>query len=128
MSRWRPGPTPVMVGLNPRGWLAQVDRTWTDGRYAVLVRTVRTEWGDVEHVIIRNRAGSDIPWREKQRIKDELFGRDRVAVEVFPAEADLVDAAPLYRLWVLPRGFRLPFGLRSTGEAQEEGEDDAHHD
>ncbi len=48
---------------------------------------------------------------EKQKIKNELFGRESVAIEVFPAESHLIDQANSYHLWVLPEAFSLPFGI-----------------
>jgi hypothetical protein len=68
-------------------------------------------WGEVDHAAIRNCSSTDVPWAAKQRIKDELFGKDRVAVEVFPLADELVDSANMYHLWVMPAGYRLPFGL-----------------
>ena len=50
-------------------------------------------------------------WDEKQQIKDELFGRNRCAVEVYPTEDRLVDVADVYHLWVFDKKYRLPFGI-----------------
>jgi len=49
-------------------------------------------------------------WRDLQRIKNELMGPEREAVEVFPAESRLHDPANAYDLWVAPKGQRFPFG------------------
>ncbi len=74
--------------------------------YSVQAFEHQTEWGKVLRVGIRRHAGTtEVPWADKQRIKDELFGPYRVAVEVFPAKNRLVDAANMYWLWVLPEGF-----------------------
>lgn len=51
-------------------------------------------------------------WRDLQRIKNELAGPEREAVEVFPAESRLHDACNAYDLWVGPEGFRFPVGWR----------------
>lgn len=48
-------------------------------------------------------------WWEAQRIKDELAGKDRTAVEVYPPRDEIVDGADMFHIWVLPEG--LPFGL-----------------
>jgi hypothetical protein len=52
-------------------------------------------------------------WRHMQRIKNELFGPEVEAVELYPAESRLVDTANQYHLWALkqPR-IRFPFGFR----------------
>jgi len=58
-------------------------------------------------------------WSDLQRIKNELIGNDRMAVEVYPREEDLVDSANMYHLWVFPEEMTLKFGLHlnfSTGE------------
>ena len=49
-------------------------------------------------------------WRHFQRIKNELCGPEREAVELFPAESRLVDAANQYHLWVWPEGEHVPLG------------------
>jgi hypothetical protein len=108
---WMERPNPKAMGVGRGGWLGDMDRAFSDDEYAVMIRTVVTPWGQVDHVCIRNRASTDIPWAEKQRIKNEIFGPERVAIEVFPAESELADAANMYHIWVLPAGTRLPFGL-----------------
>jgi|HigsolmetaGSP11D_1036233.scaffolds.fasta_scaffold26008_2 hypothetical protein len=107
----RPSPKSVRFGT---GWVRELNKAWTDSdfTYAVMSREIETEWGIVTHVCIRNADNTDIPWAEKQRIKNELFGSERCAVEIFPAESELVDAANMYHLWILPKGMKLPFGLK----------------
>lgn len=107
-SALKPGPLPESSG---RGWLAQVDRTWINGWYCVLARPVETAWGRVEHLAVRDFPGDPLTWAELQWVKDNTLGPARVAVEVYPAAADVVDEANMYHLWVLPEGFRLPFTL-----------------
>lgn len=48
-------------------------------------------------------------WRHFQAIKNEVAGPERTAIEIFPPESQLVDAANEYHLWVLPENFPLPF-------------------
>lgn len=111
MSRWMQEASPVDKGAGS-GWFAEMDRCYRQERkYVVMTRKVITEWGTVTHACIRNRDNADIPWSEKQRIKNELFGRNATAIEVFPSEDKLVDKANMYHLWILPEGFELPFGL-----------------
>lgn len=89
-----------------------MDRAFTNTRYSVMIRTVDTTWGKVEHACIRNVMSTDIPWAEKQQIKNELFGPECLAIEVFPPESELVDAANMYHIWVFPMDRKLPFGLK----------------
>jgi hypothetical protein len=95
------------------GWTTEIHAAAHNGVYAVLIRTAETAWGPVQHLAIRNVKGSrDVPWADKQRIKNELSGRERTAVEVFPAASRLMDGAHMYHLFVLPEGFALPFNLK----------------
>lgn len=106
---WEDGPLPD-VGLYSE--LSAIYQTKRNKLYCVLFSDAETACGTVLHLWIRNKHGGPIAWAEKQRIKDELVGAERVAVEVFPARSRLVDSAPMYHLWVLPEGYELPFGLR----------------
>lgn len=105
------------------GWNSQMDRCWNseDGMYQVTSRLLITKIGKVEHACIliikddENRYSTngerDISWNEKQRIKNEIFGEDRIAIEVFPEESHLVDVMDCYHLWILPKYYELPFGI-----------------
>ncbi|MDG0056956.1 hypothetical protein MMB75_25355 [Paenibacillus sp. P2(2022)] len=113
MNKWigRPSPKSMHTGT---GWVRELNKAWTDGEYAVMSRVVKTDWGDVIHACMRNTDNTDIPWAEKQRIKNDLFGVESTAIEVFPAQTDLVDEANMYHFWVLPQGIKLPFGLKEV--------------
>ena len=60
----------------------------------------------------------DIPWAVKQEIKNELFGSRTTAIEVFPSKKNLIDVMDLYHLWILPKDFRLPFGIHPNRDPQ----------
>jgi len=51
-------------------------------------------------------------WDDLQRIKDELAGPERVAVEMYPARSELMDQANMRHLFVLPDGEPAPFSIR----------------
>lgn len=111
---WYVGPVPreTTHPFGNRGYLAGVTRTWGNGWFAVMARPVATPWGEVQHVMIRDLPNNPVrDWRDLMRIKDELFGADRVAVEVYPRRDDVIDEANMTHLWVLPEGMELPFGL-----------------
>lgn len=95
------------------GWFEELDRVYVDNTltYCVMLRDIETEeMGTITHAAIKCVSNKDIPWIEKQRIKNEIFGKDACAIEVFPKEEDLVDSAYMYHIWVL-HDFKLPFSL-----------------
>jgi len=49
-------------------------------------------------------------WRQFQVIKNLLLGPEVEAVELFPRESRLMDAANQYHLWCLEEGSQWPFG------------------
>lgn len=119
MGKWIREPSPADQKYGS-GWCREMDRCYRQGRkYLVMTRKIMTSWGTVEHACIRNVDNSDIPWAEKQRIKNELFGDKVTAIEVYPSKNRLVDEAGMYHLWVLPEGFELPFGLHCNDEKTE---------
>jgi hypothetical protein len=74
--------------------------------------------GHLQHLMIRSvehpngpDSGHEPRWVELQRIKNELCGPDFEAVQVYPRQADVMDQADMYHLFVLPPGAGLPFGL-----------------
>lgn len=82
--------------------------------YIVTSVPFQCDWGWCVHLVIRRKEGvGDVGWAEKQALKNELLGPGRVAIEVFPAQVDLVDQADAYHLWVLPEGFTLPFSVEA---------------
>jgi hypothetical protein len=93
---------------------AGVYAAFVNNRYSVQVSVDATEWGAVHHLWIRRHDEEPVrSWPDVQRIKREILhdGADRVGVEVYPRDVDVVDAANIYHLWVMPVGFRLPFAL-----------------
>ena len=128
MSTWIKGVAPKQLhdqfGIYQGQWMPEMDRCWIrkeDG-CCVCSRLIRTLWGKIEHVTITRRdpmredivtsdGSGELTWAEKQQIKDELFGKNRVAIEVFPPEDRLIDVADVYHLWVFEKNFRMPFGI-----------------
>ena len=97
------------------GWMGEMSMCWRYNRqYVVMARRIQTAWGEVIHACIRNQSGTDISWSEKQWIKNSLFGEHSTAIEVFPRKDRLVDVANVYHLWILEKGFELPFGIHEN--------------
>jgi hypothetical protein len=75
--------------------------------------------GPVDFISVRRNDRKPVrDWRDLQRIKRELAG-DVEAIELYPAEARVVDTANQYWLWCFPPGVTLPVGfadgMRSAG-------------
>jgi len=64
-------------------------------------------YGDCIHLWIRRHDNRPMGWTELQRTKNEILGHDAVAVQVFPKQADVIDAANMYHLWQLGQGFEV---------------------
>lgn len=99
------------LGIYNGNWMPEMDRCWMDydRGYQVCSRMIRTkQFGAVEHVTINritdNLIDTDgtaaIGWNEKFMIKNELFGEDRFAIEVYPKTKMLIDVTDTYHLWV----------------------------
>lgn len=92
---------------------------FANNRYTVMVRPMYREQSIISAGLeqplwlsIRREDRAPVrSWRDMQRVKDEIAGPDREAVEIFPADARLVDTANQYHLWVMPPGTRVPFGF-----------------
>lgn len=115
------------------------DEVWINDRYQVRVRygdskdesVVPTGPTGLLHLSINaHDRGPMRNWRHLQAIKNEIAGDDRWAVEVFPAEDDLVDTSNQFHLWVMPEGIEPGFGFRgrlvSTPEDVERFNDEPH--
>lgn len=111
-------------GENRLGWHGEMDRCWMDNdeNLCVCSRIIRTQFGNVEHVTISKGTGTndgtgEVSWAMKQQIKNELFGENRFAIEVFPKQKNLVDVCDVYHLWVFDKKVDMPFGI-GKGEYQ----------
>ena len=108
----------VYSGGNRIGWNAEMDRCWIDNDANIYVtsRLIRTKFGTVEHVAISKGTGTndgtgEVSWSQKMQIKNELFGENRFAIEVFPKQKNLVDVCDVYHLWVFDKKMEMPFGI-----------------
>lgn len=116
-------------GLYQGQWMPEMDRAWEDYErgYSVQSRMINTkQWGNIEHVTISRHhkdmesfhvaidGESPIGWAEKMMIKNELFGEDRFAIEVYPKQKKLVDMADVYHLWVFGKKYDMPFGIHPS--------------
>lgn len=85
-------PHPPIAVWRSRDYLAQVFREPSGVRISVN-RTVVTQTGDWQDVI---------PWDDLQRIKREVGYPNEAALEVYPADRDVVNVANIRHLWIVP--------------------------
>jgi len=99
--------------LNGLAEYRQHSTTFINNIYQVSCIPIEREEGVWVWLSIKRRDKKAVhDWRHLQRIKSELMGDEREAVEIYPPESDLVDEANQYHLWVLPEGLRNPVGFR----------------
>jgi len=56
----------------------------------------------LQSIAIQRRDGAAVQdWRDLQAIKNELFGAEHEAIELYPAESRVVDTQNQFHLWVL---------------------------
>lgn len=103
------------VALAPKG----LTRVLLSGRFLVQ-EFAPVEGGAVRLTVNRVKRKADlsswqdgITWDELQRLKTEAGYGDAFAVEVYPADEDLVAVANMRHLWVLPEP--PPFAWRRGG-------------
>jgi hypothetical protein len=80
---------------------------WRNSFYTVVKKKLDDKENDegALHLSIRHNQGKAVrDWRHFQKIKNELAGEEREALEIFPKESDLIDVSNSYHLFVLPAG------------------------
>lgn len=90
------------------------DEVWVSDEYQCFVKYLeeRGKGGLISLSIKRNDAKPAHDWRELQAIKNEVAGWEREAIEIYPAEARLVDEADQTWLWVMPAGIAIELGFK----------------
>lgn len=87
-----------------------------NNRYSVQVNqgVFIPEIGVCYRIMIRDNLARPIHnWHDFQRIKNELFGEEFEAIELYPKQSQLVDDANIYHLWILPQGYQSPFNFNN---------------
>lgn len=102
------------VGMRPDGPEVEGRREWSNDRYWVTaVRVPPSQTFNGQPMVrlgiqrIDQRCVRD--WRDLQRIKNDVVGKEAEGIEVFPAESRLCDPSNYYLMWVFPK-WRVPVG------------------
>lgn len=115
-----PKPNPAARATDPEGYDA-LQQDYKDGKafmyqnslYTVHLRLLGRDKTQALWLSIRHNDRKAIrDWRHFQRIKNELAGDEREAMEIYPKESQLVDEANTYHLWVLAEADTNPFGFK----------------
>jgi hypothetical protein len=108
---------PAVPVLNKHGRMMKKDngeKMWMNDRYTVISTPLIEEMGmkGPVHLSIRHNDRTKWlhDWRHLQRIKNDICGSEREAIELYPAESRLVDQANQFHLWVLAEGESVPVG------------------
>lgn len=102
---------PIAYGLDQFQSLRRLRQAFVNDFYIVQIYDFVSELGPMVHLAVRGVNQGEPPWRDMQRIKNELVSPVREAVQVYPKQADVTDVAPMYHLFVLPETWPIPFGL-----------------
>lgn len=94
---------------------AENAETWMNNTYVATVHSAEPTqdgWPEMKQLSIRRIDRKVIhDWRHLQQVKNDVFGPDCEAVELYPADDRVVDTANSYHLWVLIEpGTKFPFG------------------
>ena len=99
-GQWGPWKTiPLPEGIpGGDGWCREFRAVHFNKVFSVLERPAP----GATHLGVSSLSGERPSWWEMQRIKNELAGPETTAVEVYPPQADVMDAADMFHIWVLP--------------------------
>lgn len=85
---------------------------WKNNRYIVQIYARVTEAGEALQLACRRNDEEPIEgWDDLQRMKNEIVGADRIAIEIYPAASNVIDQANMRHLFVLPEGQPAPFTI-----------------
>lgn len=93
-----------MSKANHPDWMT---RSFINNRYVVMIGDeIKTTKGFAIQALIQKHDDSPIKnhWSELQKIKNQIFGEDKTAIEYYPAVNDLIDDYNIYWLWIFPEG------------------------
>lgn len=102
-------------------YATSVERVYQSDEYFVQVhkKAVGVRWVAVSRIDCEDR----ISWDELQHIKSVIGFPDRMAVEIYPKDADIVNVANMRHLWVLDEP--LPIGwTRGDDRRREDAEEE----
>jgi len=82
-------------------------RAFRNTRYTVMIYDdIQTTKGAAIQALIQNHKNLPIQnhWSEIQKIKNDIFGEEAMAIEYYPAESELINHHNIYWIWIFPDG------------------------
>lgn len=102
---------------NPQTINHNVERAWRNSDIVVLEYRMRIWWGwrriKIRHLAIKTRQDVALyKFYSLMDIKNQICGEECAAVQVYPKQSEIMDAANLSHLFVFPEKFKLPLTLQ----------------
>lgn len=109
-SSWQEVPVTDAI-RNSADHMAHIHSIWANSRFEAHCFACPSAVGGFTHVVVaRHGLLESVTAPELLRIKNDLFGVEATAVEVFPAGITELSERTRH-LWILPEGYELPFGF-----------------
>lgn len=103
-------PSKYSLPISSRIFSQKINEVWRNNLYLVFITYLDLQKKRDGSMHVWVRLVQDLPihnWHDLQRIKNELVGEAREAIEIYPKANELVDDANWYHLWVLPKAVEL---------------------
>jgi 1-acyl-sn-glycerol-3-phosphate acyltransferase len=97
----------IEVDLTEREHPKWMTRAFANNRYIVMIMdNAETDKGKAIRAMVQTVDDKPIErhWKEMQRIKNEIFGPEVMAIEYYPKESELQDLHNIYWMWIFPEG------------------------
>lgn len=98
-------PINLLEATSVPSWMT---RAYKNNRYVVMIDDCAFMKGGTRAIkaLIQKHDGLPITnhWREMQNIKNEVFGKEVMAIEYYPKESELIDEANIYWLFIFEDG------------------------
>lgn len=103
------------------------EAVYVNSRYVVQVYDASDQLGiPMKHLSIKNNDNNHMAhdWRDLQRIKNEICGEEKEAIELYPAMSRMVDTSNQYHLWVFMEDNPIKIGWKNGAilQSQQEAE------
>ncbi len=99
-----------------QGFDPDITQVYTDSEFIVEVHGTHVSSPFRCRLVVKRIDKAPVrAWRDLQDIKNEIVGKDAVAIEIYPREDHVTDTGNLYHLWVLREGYEIPVILTPPG-------------